>query len=217
MIALRSGSRRIAVGLALAATLATSACAAGQIAETAQEKATLDGTNVDVGNIALRALSVQTPDAVNYPVGSNPLVTVVLVNNGQSADKLVSISSSVASGWGSYADQVDVPQSGAAAAPASAATASAAAGTSGNATAAITLPPTATTAFGVPVANGRVLALLGTKKVLFPGNEISITFTFAKAGSKTFVVPIQVSASNTGTYHPTPEVLPTDGASGGEG
>lgn len=211
MIALRPKAptaRRIAVGLALAATLGTSACAAGQVAETAQEKATLDGTNVDVGNIALRALAVQTPNAVNYAIGSNPQVMVVLVNNGQSADKLVSISSAVAGGWGSYANSSDVPQAGASASGAAAPT---------DATTSITLPAAGATAFGVPAADGRVLALLGTKKLLYPGTEISITFTFAKAGSKTFVVPIQTSATNTGTFHPSPEYVPTEGASGGAG
>lgn len=208
----RPTAGRITVALALAATLATAACAAGQVAETAQEKATLDGTNVNVGDIALRALSVQTPDAANYPVGSNPLVSVVLVNNGQSADKLVSISSSVAGSWGSFSNQAEVPASGSAATPADATS-----GGSTDSTAAVTIPPGASTAFGVPQADGKVLALLGTKKVLYPGTEISITFDFAKAGSKSFVVPIQISDSNTGSYHPAPSYLPTLGASDANG
>lgn len=242
MIAQRPLARRIAVGLVLASALVTSACAAGQVAETAQEKATLDGTNVNIGDIALRALSVQTPDAPNYPIGSNPLVQVVIVNNGQSTDKLVSISSSVSTGWGSYTDQSEVPQAGSAGAAASSGAGSAAASSGSSSaaassgagsaaassgsssaasagatpgtdsTAAVSIPAGGRTAFGVPSANGRVLALLGTKKVLYPGNEISITFDFAEAGSKTFVVPIQISDNNTGSYHPTPQYLPTAGA-----
>lgn len=201
MNAQRRTVRRIAVGLAVAATLATSACAAGQRSETSEELPTLDGINADVGKVALRGLAVLTPDAATYPKGSNPQLRLVIVNNGPSTDQLTSVSSSISTGWGSYANQILFDDD---ASPAPDATSTATPSTAGNP---VTLTKGVRVSFGVPDADGRILALLKTTKTLYPGTEIAIHFTFAKAGSTTVEVPIQSSAS--GSYTPSPSYIPS--------
>lgn len=98
--------RRIArtIGIAVIAAMATSACAAGRDAQTANQSASLDGTNKTVGQIDLRALAIQAPavGTTSYPVGGAAQVTVVLVNTGRSLDTLTSISTPTASGWAAF-------------------------------------------------------------------------------------------------------------------
>src|SRR4051812_20716692 len=48
----------LGIGLAVAAALLTSACAAGQQAATANAKTTLDGVNADLGTIHIRGLVI---------------------------------------------------------------------------------------------------------------------------------------------------------------
>lgn len=132
--------RRLGVVLAVAAAVLTSACAAGQQASTANEKPTIDGTNISVGSMALRGLLIDAPTGATpyYPAGSDASVKLVLVNTGQKADQLVSITSPAFSSWGAFATTaqagavVDADQSKQAAATAttsSAASSSAASGT----------------------------------------------------------------------------------------
>ena len=63
--------------------------------------------------------------------------------------------------------------------------------------------------YGVPVANGRTLALLDTTQVIAPGTTIPITFTLQNAGTQTVSVPIRISAGS--AYTPSPSVLPSSG------
>jgi hypothetical protein len=176
--------RRLGIGFAVAVALLTSACAAGQHAQTADEKATLDGTNVSVGGMDLRGLAIETPTGPSYAVGSDPQVKLVLINSGRATDTLTSITSSAVSGWGAYA---------------SAAEADAVTG-AGTSTAGQTLPqpvgpvkvtPGTRVSWGVPDGTG-VLLLRGTKSRIYPGTTVKLTFTFTDAGSLTVDVPVQL-------------------------
>jgi copper(I)-binding protein len=105
--------RRFGVGLAVSVALVTSlllsACAAGQSAQTANEKPTLDGTYASVGNIDLRGLAVEAPNGRRpyYAAGSDARIKLVIVNSGQKADSLTSITSPAAGAWGAFASSSD--------------------------------------------------------------------------------------------------------------
>lgn len=175
-------TRRVAsrLGLAVLATALTAGCAAGQLAQTSEQKASLDGTNATVGQIGLRGLAIAAPaGGPSYDTGAAAALDVVLVNSGSKADKLTSVTSSAFGGWGSY--------SAADAKTAQAAGASAAAGTQS-----IALEPGARVPYGVPDAKNVLLLLKSTGK-LYPGTSVPITFTFASAGTITVTVPVKLS------------------------
>lgn len=80
-----------AVGLALA----VSGCAAGQISQTAQEVAAIDGGNATVGQIGVRNVLFEAPAAANYGPGSTVPVSLVISNNGTSQDTLTAVSTPI--------------------------------------------------------------------------------------------------------------------------
>lgn len=166
MNAPRVPAGRLRIGLAVTAALLASACAAGQQAQTADEKPTLDATNADVGDMALRAIAVEAPTKISYKPGDDAPISIVLVNNGSKPDTLTSISSSQASGWstsGGAASQHSVP-----------------------------VAPASRVSFGVPESKGE-LQLTGLKRNLYPGESINIKFTFAKAGAVAVDVPVALT------------------------
>lgn len=97
------------VGIAVAAVLSTSACAAGQLAQTADEKPSIDGVNRTVGAIDLRAVSIQAPDTGTpaYVAGTAAKLQIVFVNTSNKSDTLTSITSSAVGGWAAFTDYVD--------------------------------------------------------------------------------------------------------------
>jgi copper(I)-binding protein len=196
-------ARRAGLAGVAAAGLVTAGCTAGQHAQTAEERETLDGTTVQVGStITLGGLGLATPtDDTSWPSGSSVPIRVVVVNSGQKDDRLTSITSSSATGWGQYGSP----------AAASAATGGAsAAGTS--AASPVTIPAHGRVAFGVGETSAQhVLLLTGTKSTIFPGTTVTLTFTFAVAGSKTIPVPVQLTKSA-----PT-SIVPGPSATGEEG
>lgn len=105
--------RRLAVGvLAVCAALATSACAAGQQAQTAQETPVVDGIGGQAGSIALRDVAIVHPSSgPSYQKGSPAEITFVAVNSGQQDDQLVGVTSPAASGAKLFADETSAVQS----------------------------------------------------------------------------------------------------------
>ncbi|SHH22601.1 hypothetical protein SAMN05443575_3475 [Jatrophihabitans endophyticus] len=275
----RTGSaRRIRIarvaGVAAIAAVLSSACAAGQQAQTADQHSSIDGTNQSLGPIDLRAVAVQSPpsEAPYYRAGTDAQLTVVLVNNGSTADRLVSVRSGVARGWAAFTDynqayQVQQaagaqvtgspvpapsssssessessdstgsagsassgsgsapadpsdsvsgsttgtgPRSGANTLPddsgassegagdstsadASSASASSSAAPLPTGTRSVTLPPGVRVSFGTPEAKGAIL-LTGLTRAVQPAATVRVTFTFARAGSVTIAVPVQLAA-----------------------
>lgn len=204
------------IGLAVVATLLMSACAAGQQAQTAEESATLDGVNKSVGDIALRGLAIAAPvGSAYYLPGSDAELKLVIVNTGSQSDTLTSITSTAVTGWGSFPSSAQAKAvqsadgsaaatagpsaSGSSAASSSPASSPAAGPSSTTANApqgsrAVDIAAGGRTSFGVPETKS-VLLLLKTIGKLYPGSSIDVTFTFARAGSVTVTVPIQLSAS----------------------
>jgi copper(I)-binding protein len=85
---------RLAVVVALASgfALAAAGCSAGQITQTDTQVATVDGASGNVGSIAVRNAQFAFPvSGHEYEPGSEASVVVTIVNNGATADKLLSV------------------------------------------------------------------------------------------------------------------------------
>jgi hypothetical protein len=174
----------------------------------------------------LRTVAITTPSGRCYLPGGDAALSLVLVNNGQDADTLTSVSSPRFSSYtvAKTADDLN-PASGSgdcgAAASGSAASGSAAAtgapatgGSSSSAPAAapqtvaagksldLGLKNTGTTDAGVPTAPIVVLDGL-TGGPLRPGDSVPVTFSFASAGKITLQVPVQLSAAPNNSVIPS--------------
>jgi copper(I)-binding protein len=207
--------RRIGIGLAVAAALLTSACAAGQHAQTADEQSTLDGVNASVGTIDLRALVIEAPagSTVYYPVGSDLQLKLVIVNNATRPDRLTSITSPVARDWGAFnttadADQV-VSAHAAPTLPSSTAPASSAAPLP-TALKSVTITGNGRVGYATPEAKGALLLVHATRQV-YPGTSVPLTFTFANAGKITVQVPVALSAVPPSSVIPEPATSSLEG------
>lgn len=165
---------------ALAGLFLTSACAAGQIAATAEQQTTLDGVNRTIGQIGLRGLSLAAPtDGPSYAPGSSIAIDMVLVNSGAKPDALVSITSTAAKGWSSYSQ-------GAAKLVLTAPGARHDAGKQS-----VPLPP------GSRVASSSLsasrLILESTTRRLWPGTVVTLVFRFQNAGTIRVPVPVHLT------------------------
>ncbi len=76
----------------LTAVLALSGCAAGQVSQTADQVAAIDGANVTVGEIGVRNALLQTPDGPKWAAGSDVALLFWLTNDGTTADTLTQVS-----------------------------------------------------------------------------------------------------------------------------
>jgi len=200
------------VSAAVVVAVLSAACAAGQHAATAEEKPTLDGTQGQVGKMQLEGVAFRAPTPGNsYPAGASVPLAAYIVNNGQTADKLVRVSSSeFPGGWNVVSTPSLLP------------------GPSGAASSA---PRTGTTN-GSPVKIGSGLAvgyglqnlspsgagspesivLLGYKgpDPLFPGMSIKVTFSFANAGDTTLTVPVGLTDAPNGQTLPAQSGTPAE-------
>jgi copper(I)-binding protein len=182
----RRFARRVAAVAAAAGTLLTAGCAAGQDAQTAYQKPTLDGTLADVGNLHLRGVSILPPSGTVYRAGSSARMRLVIVNSGAAADRLTSVTSARITTWAAFNNSL-----------------AATANVGGSRTVAV--PPGVRTSFGVPETRS-VLLLRGLKAKTFPGTIVRLTFTFARAGTVTVPVPVQLSSPPGTSTVPEPSV-----------
>lgn len=182
--------------------LLTAACGAGQIAATANEKPAVDATNGGVGKIQIVGVALRSPSGKSYASGASVPLTAYIVNNGESADKLVKVSSAeFGGGW----DVVSTPSL--LAGPSGAPSASTQPVTNGSPQ---TIGAGSAVGFGLQnlsasgAGSPESLVLLGYKgpQPLFPGTAVKVTFTFANAGQTTLTVPVQL------TDAPNGETLP---------
>lgn len=81
------------VGVALAAAVLTG-CAAGQISQTADQIAGVDGAQGGVGEIGIHNALLDTPKGKNYPKGSEAPLTVWISNDSLNPDTLTGITTS---------------------------------------------------------------------------------------------------------------------------
>lgn len=109
----RRASRRSAPVIAAAAlglALAVSGCAAGQISQTAQQVAAIDGGNASVGQLSVLNVIFETPAAANYGPGSTVPVSLVISNHGTQGDTLTGVSSPDAAKVTISAGKIALPQ-----------------------------------------------------------------------------------------------------------
>ncbi len=194
---------RVALVAACAAggALLTAACGAGQIAATANEKPAVDATNGGVGKIQIVGVALRSPTGKSYASGASVPLTAYIVNNGESADKLVKVSSAEFGGW----DVVSTPSL--LAGPSGAPSASTQPATNG---APQTIGAGSAVGFGLQnlsasgAGSPESLVLRGYKgpQPLFPGTAVKVTFTFANAGQTTLTVPVELTNAPNGQTLP---------------
>lgn len=158
---------RIVLCCAVAA-LALMGCSAGQITQTDSQVAAVDGTSGDLGNtIALRDAQIPYPSNPNgtYPAGSIVPVLVSIINQGDSTDELVGVTSPAASQV-LVLGTTQIPP-----------------GTTVASTAGSTVQIS-------PVVVGQLRVLLTTTRPLRAGLNTPLTFQFRNAGQLTLPVPI---------------------------
>jgi len=176
--AVQPGARTApAVAVCLVAGLALAGCGAGQIAQTATQRAAVDGASGDAGDdIALR--DVLMPSSPNpggsYPVGSNVPVRVTIINSGGEADELVAVTSPMA-GRVQVSGTVRIPPR------------------------TNVVSDTDSSAPRSPLVVGKLQVVVVTSHVLRPGLDTPMTFQFRNAGQVTLPVPQAAPAQGTGS------------------
>ena len=181
-----------ALGGALVVPLVISGCAAGQRAQTANEYSVVGGTTATIGAMGIRDAGISAPKvAAGYVSGANVTLTMTVVNIGDSADSLVSVTSPNAA-------------SATLAGPKSAAPTSAAAAAS----APIVVPANGAVPIGQGAGSGTI-TLTKLKYRLVPGESVPVTLTFQSAGAVTVMMPVMLLSDQTGGE--TADVAPTTG------
>lgn len=92
----RSTSRSVLAGLVVVGGIVLVGCGAGQIAQTAQQRPTVDGQQAQVGQIGIRDAALEYPSSGLYERGADARLRMVVVNSGPSPDVLTSVSSTAA-------------------------------------------------------------------------------------------------------------------------
>jgi copper(I)-binding protein len=150
-----------------AAALALVGCGAGQLTQTDNQIAAVDGAYGNIGNsIALRDVLLPYPSTPTgtYPAGSTVPVVLTIINQGDQPDELVAVTSPTGKGLVLGATQI---------APST--TVISTAGSAG---------PTS------PLVVGELRILLTSTQPLHAGLATPITFQFRNAGSVTISVPM---------------------------
>ncbi len=182
--------------------LLTAACGAGQIAATANEKPAVDATNGGVGKMQIVDVAFHSPSGNSYATGASVPMTAYIVNNGEKADKLVKVSSTVfGGGWNVVSTPSLLPgPSGAPSASTQPVTNAAPQTIGAGSAVGYGLQDLSPSGAGSP----ETLVLLGYKgsQPLFPGGTAQVTFTFANAGQVTLTVPVQLRNAPSGQTVP---------------
>ena len=214
----RSTSRSVLAGLVVAGGLALSACASGQIAQTAQMSPTVDGQMAQVGSLAIRNVALDYPAGGVYERGSDARLRMVVVNGGVAPDSLVSVSSPVATdvtisagGSAEVTGSATPEPTGSASESASptatpsdtaSGTATPSASPGGSASPSPTASPTPSPTpenaqIQIPPnsyvsfrEDGPRIMLTGLTRQLRPGQNLPVTLTFQRAGSVTMTIAV---------------------------
>ncbi|PZS02717.1 MAG: hypothetical protein DLM56_11235 [Pseudonocardiales bacterium] len=160
----RAGALAVAGAVAGMVLAGVAGCAAGQVAETANELSAVGGSEGQVGQMALRNVSIAYPPTGKYEPGGTARLNFALVNEASGTDRLVSVSTPVASSvtgtGGSQSGGLDI------------------------AVGPLSSVQTAGTG-GTAAASGPIVVLHGLRQTLRSGEPVQITFRFARAGSLT--------------------------------
>ncbi|MHA6798915.1 copper chaperone PCu(A)C [Bounagaea algeriensis] len=168
--------RLVPVALGLGAAVVLGGCSAGQDAETRTQVAAVNGASGDTGNIAIRNVQFTFPRTGEvYPQGASAPVQGMIINSGETSDRLVGASSS-------YAASVQV--SGATELP----------GDTALHVYGAPAPSAEHSGYAQPQPRpGQrevTITVHGLTEQIGPGVTIPVTFRFAQAGEATVQVPI---------------------------
>jgi copper(I)-binding protein len=208
----------VLAGLVVAGGLALSACASGQIAQTAQMSPTVDGQMAQVGSLAIRNVALDYPAGGVYERGSDARLRMVVVNGGVAPDSLVSVSSPVATdvtisaGGSAEVTGSGTPEPTGSASESASPTATPSDTASGTATpsaspggSASPSPTSSPTPSPTPEnaqiqippnsyvsfrEDGPRIMLTGLTRQLRPGQNLVVTLTFQRAGSVTMTIAV---------------------------
>ncbi|MBV8931350.1 MAG: hypothetical protein JOZ47_22385 [Kutzneria sp.] len=191
-----AGSRLLALVLGVSAALAVAGCSAGQITQTDDQVAAVNGASGTSGPISVRdvRLAFPTADGQYYSRGADVPLIVTIVNSGQTTDTLSGVSSpafrsATITGTTEIVGQNAVSPASAAPAPTSTSSPTA----TGSATATVT-PSSQTTVTrstsALPFGQIRIVLTGLTLERLAPGQTVEVRFTFGTAGDITLRVPI---------------------------
>ena len=214
----RSTSRSVLAGLVVAGGLALSACASGQVAQTAQMSPTVDGQMAQVGSLAIRNVALDYPAGGVYERGSDARLRMVVVNGGVAPDSLVSVSSPVATdvtisaGGSAEVTGSGTPEPTGSASESASPTATPSDTASGTATpsaspgGSASPSPTASPTPSPTPENAQIqippnsyvsfredgprIMLTGLTRQLRPGQNLPVTLTFQRAGSVTMTIAV---------------------------
>lgn len=178
--------------LALAGTLALSGCGTGQLSQTAEQNAAVNGTGIQQGSVVIRDLQVAypqssaSPDAV-YPRGGAAPLRFGMVNEGAVADRLVRVSSPAATAVTVTGDAT-LPQD-------------------------VLLVGGGETGTAPAGTRPVTIELTGLTQPIQAGLSIPVTFQFERAGTVTAQVPVGAPAEGV----VEPERVDSEASEGGEG
>lgn len=217
----QSPSRRGPIGRAGAVVLGTalgalllSGCAAGQDAQTINQRPPIDGASAVAGSIAVRAAGLAAPTGgSSYAKGGTAQLELVLVNNGTSDDTLTSVTSPAASGaqfsaagatdLTSSSSSADTASPSASGSPTGAtATGSASASDTGSASASDTSSAGAGSPIDLPsgssvkigFGDGPSVSLTGLTQQLFPAQSVQVTLSFGSGATVTLSLPVKLDS-----------------------
>lgn len=154
------------------AVLALAGCAAGQITQTDSQVSAVNGTSGNVGNtIALRNVWIPYPHNQQgvYPVGSAVPVMLTIINQAQSPEQLIAVSSPAASQV-SVSGTTQIPPGSMVVGTPSA------------------LPVTGLPAS--PLVAGELRIVLITRRPLYAGLNTPVSFQFRNVGTVTLLLPM---------------------------
>jgi copper(I)-binding protein len=215
----QSPSRRGPIGRAGAVVLGTAlsallvaGCAAGQDAQTVNQRPPIDGASAAAGNIAVRAAGLAAPRGTFYAKGDPAQLELVLVNNGTSDDTLTSVTSPAAGGTqfgtadssagtsGSPSDSSSPSasssdSSSSSASDSSSASSSASASSSSSAATSTPIPLPHGGSVMIGYGNGPTVTLTGLTQSLYPAQTVPVTLTFGSGASVTLTLAVKLASS----------------------
>lgn len=202
-----------AMGLGLAALLATAGCGAGQVTQTDSMLPAVNGALGQVGPIAIRDAKLAYPHGGTYKEGADAPLVLTIVNTGTTDDELLEVTSPVAGdvelrgdrslpgrralAVGTPGKEVSATSSSVATTPRPAASTTSsptASQPAGSAPVSAT-STSATTSSAAPAKIGELTVVLRDLNTeLMSGKTVQVTFVF-RAGSITVELPIAAPSS----------------------
>jgi copper(I)-binding protein len=201
----------VLLGTALSALL-VAGCAAGQDAQTINQRPPIDGASAAAGTIAVRAAGLSAPDGAFYAKGDSAQLELVLVNNGTSDDTLTSVTSPAAGGaqfgtagssGGSSGTGSPSSSDSSSASDSSSPSDSSTASSSGSAGASDSSSTATSTPIPLPhgssvmigFGNGPSVTLTGLSQQLYPSQTVPVTLTFGSGATVTLTLAVKLASS----------------------